>query len=97
MGNIYYRANLERALELFKNDKKEEAIDLLVEYFPEWEETKREVVISFLESELRYMVNELSPYGSVAERHIHIRPRIDEPMEEYWMRFAFDASQLLKK
>ena len=87
MGNIYYRANLERALELFKNNKKEEAIDLLVEYFPEWEETKREVVTSFLESELRYIVNESS----------HIRPRIDEPIEEYWMRFAYDASQLLKK
>lgn len=87
MGNIYYRANLEKALELFKNDKKEEAIDLLVEYFPEWEETKREVVTSFLESELKYMVNELS----------HIRPRIDESMEEYWMRFAYDASQLQKK
>jgi hypothetical protein len=88
MGNIYYRANLEKALELFKNDKKEEAIDLLVEYFPEWEETKREVVTSFLESELKYMVNELS----------HIRPRIDESMEEYWMRFAYEsASQLQKK
>ncbi len=85
MGNIYYRANLEKALELFKNDKKEEAIDLLVEYFPEWEETKREVVTSFLESELKYMVKE------------RIRPRIDESMEEYWMRFAYDASQLQKK
>ena len=87
MGNIYYRANLERALELFKNDKKEQAIDLLVEYFPEWEETKREVIISFLESELRYIVNESS----------QIRPRIDESMEEYWMRFAYDASKLIKK
>ena len=86
MGNIYYRANLEKALELFKNDKKDEAIDLLVEYFPEWEKTKRQVVTSFLESELRYMVNEST----------NIRPRIDESMEEYWMRFAYDASQLQK-
>ena len=94
MGNIYYRANLEKALELFKNNNKEEAIDLLVEYFPEWEETKREVVTSFLESELKYMVKQSIP---AVNELSHIRPRIDESMEEYWMRFAYDASQLQKK
>ena len=62
MSNHYCRANLECAVLLYKQGLKDDAINILIEAFSEFEYQKREIVDKFIRMEIEFQKKEDDSY-----------------------------------
>ena len=62
MSNHYCRANLESAVLLYKQGLKDDAINILIEAFSEFEDQKREIVDKFIRMEIEFQKKEDDSY-----------------------------------
>ena len=62
MSNHYCRSNLQCAVLLYKQGLKDDAIDILIEAFSEFENQKREIVDKFIRMEIEFQKKENDSY-----------------------------------